>query len=179
MSLGTHSWLAALNIAIGGGAVLALQALGRALITDVATRISASMWGIRAFDTVTGWALRHPVWSGTWEITWKVRSTNFHPVNTETGQLYRCFNTVALEGSGTTAAGHKIPYGFVGRLSRDKSILTGTWFDRRGDKVGYHGVFQLRVQGASGTAAFGRWAGFSEMKPVVNADVMEWTRISD
>lgn len=173
------SWEGALNALVGGGIVLALQALGRAVMTDVATRISAKVWGIRTFDELTGWVLRHGIWSGRWEVTWEVQSTNFASVNAETGRLYRCLGSVAFEGSGWTSDGYKIPYGFVGRLTRDKTILTGTWFDRRGSDVGYYGVFQLRLLGAGSTKATGRWAGFSEEKPVVNADVLTWTRIGD
>lgn len=173
------SWKAALNALVGGGAVLALQVVGRAVMTDVATRISTKVWGIRVFDKLTGWLLRHAVWSGTWEVTWKVASANFEPVNAETGQLYRCLNSVAFEGAGTTAEGHRIPYGFIGRLSRDKTILTGTWFDRRGNDVGYYGVFQLRLLGAGSDSASGKWAGFSEEKPVVNSDSLTWRKIGD
>ncbi|MGJ3629327.1 hypothetical protein AB5I41_25195 [Sphingomonas sp. MMS24-JH45] len=70
--------------------------------------------GIWAFDKLTGWILGHGVWSGRWEVTWEVQSPNFEPVNAEIGRLYRCLGSVAFEGSGTTADGHKIPYGFVG-----------------------------------------------------------------
>lgn len=171
------SWKGALNALFGGGLVLALQGLGRAAVTDVATRISAKVWGIKAFDKLTGWFMRHSIWSGRWEVTWEVKSPNFAPVNAEVGRLYRCLGSVALEGSGTTSDGQKIPYGFVGRLTRDKTIITGTWFDRRGADVGYYGVFQLRLLGAGSTKAVGRWAGFSDAKPTVNADVITWTRI--
>jgi hypothetical protein len=112
-------------------------------------------------------------------VVWIVKSSNFAAVNPETGRLYRCLNSVAFEGSGTTADGKRIPYAFVGRLTRDKTILTGTWLDRRGRGVGYHGVFQLRLQGAGSTTASGKWMGFSETKPIVKSDSLDWIRLAD
>lgn len=179
MTLNLIGWSAAVNALVGGGIVLALQALGRALVTDVATRITASVWGIRAFDATLGRLRRHPVWSGTWEVAWHVESASFAAVNAKTGRLFRCLHAVAFEGHGTTASGHSVPYAFVGRLSRDKTILTGTWFDRRAGDVGYHGVFQLKLWDPNGGRASGRWAGFSETRPIVNADLLEWERVGD
>ena len=168
----------ALWLVLVGGATLALEALGRALWVDVAKRASVSVWGIRIFDYLTGWALHDPLWSGEWKVTWQVGSKNFLPVNEDTGQLYRCFNSFAIEGSGTTSSGRKIPYAFVGKLSRDKSIATGLWFDNRGGNFGYHGVFQMRVQ-SDGTGVEGLWTGFSEATSAIKSGKMSWQRSSD
>lgn len=163
---------------VGGGLVLSAQALWRAMVTDVSKRITTSLWCMRQIDRVTPSFLQHEMWSGTWDITWNVDSSNFDQTNTHRGRLYNCFNAIALEGAGRTVAGHAIPYGFVGKLSRDKSIATGTWFDRRGGDGGYHGVFQVRV-GRTGDRADGLWCGFSETGPQIKADVLNWVRVSD
>jgi hypothetical protein len=153
---------------VGGGLVLAGRALWLALATDVAKRISATLRGMRAIDSITPEFLRHPVWSGTWDVTWEVESPNFEHVNTHRAKLYRCFNAIALEGIGTTISGKRIAYGFTGKLSRDKSIATGIWFDRRWGDGGYHGVYQVRLAG-TGDRATGLWSGFSETTPAINA----------
>ena len=162
----------------GGGATLALEALGRALWVDVAKRVSVGVWAIRIFDRLTGWALHDPLWSGKWNVAWSVGSENFLPKNEDAGRLYRCFNSFAIEGSGTTSSGHKTPYAFVGKLSRDKSIATGLWFDNRGGKSGYHGVFQMRSRG-DGAGAEGLWAGFSDTTSAIKFGEMSWHRLSD
>jgi len=171
-------WLHVVTLGIGASSGLALRSLWRAITADVAKRITSTLSGIRIFDKCTCRFLRHPLWSGEWSVTWKVNSPTFEPANTECGRLYRCFNSIAFEGSGSTTTGHRIPYGFVGKLSRDKTIVTGIWFDRRGGDGGYHGVFQLRASG-NGHAATGLWAGFSETSAEIKADKFEWTRVSD
>lgn len=170
-------WWHLVFASIGGGLALAIQAFSRAISADVAKRISATLWGIRLFDKYTPKTLRHHQWSGDWEVTWGVKSTNFMPQNSDIGRLYRCFNIVALEGSGTTTAGEKIPYAFVGRLSQDGDIVTGTWFDRRGPG-GYHGVYQLAVAG-TGWTADGLWAGFSRTKVAIKSGNLSWVRLRD
>jgi len=171
-------WSHLLSAGIGGGGVLVIRSLSRAIAADVAKRITTTLWGIRAFDVCTPPFMRHPLWSGTWRVTWFVKSANFEPSNADSGRLYRCFNSIAFEGSGTTTTGQRIPYGFVGKLSRDKTIATGIWFDRRGGDGGYHGVFQLRASG-NGHQAAGKWAGFSETSSAIKADKIEWQRIGD
>lgn len=170
-------WWHLLFASIGGGIALALQALWRAISVDAAKRITSTIWGIRVVDRCTPNFLRHHLWSGTWEVTWSVKSKNFLPNNSEAGRLYRCFNVIALEGSGTTATGAKIPYAFVGKLSQDSSIVTGTWFDRRG-AGGYHGVYQLAVAG-TGNEAVGLWAGFSRTRVTVKSGDLSWVRTGD
>ncbi|QCK85573.1 hypothetical protein E8L99_07225 [Phreatobacter aquaticus] len=162
--------------AIGG----ALTLLGRnaltAAFTDVARRISLSMWGIRMFDQYIGKYLIHPIWSGQWDVTWFVNSASFEESNTHTSTIYRCFNTIAIESTGTTPAGLKLRYGFIGRLSRDKTIVSGIWFDSRGNDGGYHGVYQLRMPGA-GHAATGLWVGFSDTTDAINSGKLVWTKL--
>jgi hypothetical protein len=162
-------------VAVGGGIGLAGRSLISAITTDVARRISTTLWGIRTFDRVTRRILRHPIWSGTWEISWHVESKTFGPINSDFGEIARCFNAIAIEGSGTTSTGSKIPYGFVGKFSRDKSIITGIWFDRRAGDGGYHGAFQLRVHG-SGEEASGLWLGFSESTATIKSDKIFWKK---
>lgn len=163
---------------IGGGSVQAVRALWRAIATDVAKRITASLWPMRIIDSITPNILRHPIWSGTWDVTWEVDSPNFEPVNAHRARLYRCFNAIALEGLGTTTTGKQIPYGFTGKLSRDKSIVTGTWFDRRWGDGGYHGVYQLRIAG-TGESATGLWCGFSETTEKIKSNRLVLARLID
>lgn len=166
------------SVGIGGGLVLTVRILWQAIATDVAKRITASLWGMRTIDSMTPAFLHHSIWSGTWDVTWEVESPNFELVNTHRARLYRCFNTIALEGLGTTTSGNQIPYGFTGKLSRDKSIATGIWFDRRWGDGGYHGVYQVRISG-TGDCAIGLWCGFSETSPAIKSDKLVWTRVND
>ncbi len=161
---------------VGGGSFLAVRALGRAVATDVAKRISYSLWGMRKIDAITPAFLRHPVWDGKWEVTWEVNSSNFEQFNTHRGRLYRCFNTIAIEGLGRTSSGKLISYGFTGKLSRDKSVATGVWFDRRWGDGGYHGVYQVRLTGTSDRAS-GLWCGFSQTTSSIKSDKLVWVKV--
>lgn len=160
---------------ISGAIVLALRTLGAALLSDMAKRIGVTMWGIRLFDFALGWAHRHAFWSGTWEVRWDVKSQYFQPTNTEQARLYRMFNRVAVRASGTKPDGTRIPYLFTGTLSRDKSILTGIWFDGLDSETGYHGAFQLRLETTTRTAQ-GKWVGFSYRTSAIKTGALIWTR---
>ena len=157
----------------------AIPIIGRlffiALAQDIARRFSVTMIGIKVWDWVTRWPpLIDPIWSGTWKITWTTESPSFDQSNFWIGRVWRCFNTIAAEGTGKSSSGQRIKYGFVGKLSRDKTILTGTWFDKRG--AGYHGCYQLRLFSAHNIAE-GRWVGFSETSAAINADMLKWERL--
>lgn len=172
-------WRDALWAAAGGGGLLALQALGRAIFADVASRVSAKYWGIRLFDRATCWIwfMRDPVWSGLWNVSWSVKSKNFEPTNSHVGQIYRCLNSIAILGSGATPDGNRVPYCFIGKLSREKSVLTGTWFDQTIVNGGaYHGVYQLRRSGTGGKAT-GLWIGFSETTGAIKSGEVTWTPV--
>jgi hypothetical protein len=167
----------ALVAVVSGGFALSLRALVAAVISDLSKRLMISMWGIRAFDTCLGWIVRNPVWSDEWEVVWDVQSSTFQSTNVEKAQLSRAFNKVALEGSGITRDGKKIRYGFLGDLSRGKTIITGTWFDRRGGQSGYYGAYQLRLSG-TGEEAVGRWVGFSETTAAIKSGRLTWKKLS-
>lgn len=158
---------------LSGGVALSVKALFSALVTDVAKRIGATLWGIKFFHRLTPRFLRHPKWSGQWKVTWEVESTNFDAINTDTVELYRVFNRVALEAPGKTSAGDTIIYGFVGTFSRDKTIITGTWFDKRVSDAGYHGAYQVRLAG-NGRDVKGVWIGFSETSEGVKSGPLRW-----
>lgn len=168
-------WPTMLFTAMIAGTTLALQALVRALWYDIAKRFSLTVKGIQIFDILTRKFLRDPVWSGKWTVTWYVKGPTFQPENIETRRLYRCFNSFTVEGVGITSSGNEIPYVFVGKFSRDKTIATGVWYDNRGSSSGYHGAFQVRVIG-EGNGAKGRWLGFSETTHQIKSDKIEWQR---
>ncbi len=159
-----------------GGILILLRTLFVAAMSDVGRRISSTMFGIQAFENTLGRLLRDDVWSGEWEVAWNVKSKAFLQSNKRQSAIARCFNSVALEGVGLTTAGVEIPYGFIGKLSRDKSIVTGTWFDRSGNNAGYHGVYQLRLQGGRDEAV-GKWAGFSETGSNIKTGTLYWTKV--
>lgn len=149
-----------------------------AVVRDIARRFALSLFGVRLFDRTLGRLHRDPVWSGHWRVTWYVTSSTFVQENSCEGRIYRCFDTVVTEGVGHTIDNESIRYGFIGKLSRDGTILTGTWFDRRGARVGYHGSYQIRAP-ASGSVVKGKWIGFSDKKPIVRAGDITWERLGN
>lgn len=148
------------------------------IVRDFARRFALTLTGIRLFDRFLGRLLRDPVWSGYWRISWRVKSSSFSAENVFDGRIYRCFDTIAAEGRGFASNGAEIPYGFIGKLSRDNTILTGTWFDRRGAKSGYHGTYQIRLP-AAGTVAKGKWLGFSDKSSQIKVGEITWERTAD
>lgn len=162
--------------AIGSFLPMLAKWLMAAILKDFARSFMFTLIGIRLFDRSIGRLREDPVWSGRWRVTWFVDSPTFNNKNSWEGRIYRCFDTVAAEGIGHTADGRRIPYGFIGKLSRDRTILTGTWFDRRGASSGYHGAYQLRVS-AVGERAIGKWIGFSDTDTTVRAGELEWQRL--
>jgi hypothetical protein len=164
------------GIIIGGG-LIAARLLLAAVLRDTAKRIAFTLWGIKLFHNATKWLpwLQHPTWSGNWEITWKVESDNFHESNVDRAQMYRAFNRIAAVSSYSTLEGNSIPYKFVGELSRDMTIVTGTWSDNRGGAGGYHGSFQMRVTGTA-VSAKGLWIGFSETTNEIKAGDLIWNK---
>jgi len=163
---------------VGAALTIAARTFFAAIITDFTKRFTLTLVGVQAFDAMTDWLLRHPIWSGYWRVTWKVTSADFPEKNEWEGRVYRCFDTVVAEGAGQVSGGEYIRYGFIGKLSRDRTILTGTWFDRRGSKIGYHGAYQVCLQTPRDVAT-GKWIGFSSKQPVINADELLWERVGD
>jgi hypothetical protein len=161
---------------LGAAMPTLLRSFFVAIVRDFARRFALTIFGIRLFDRTIGRLLSDPLWSGRWRITWFVESQTFNDHSSWESRIYRCFDTIAAEGRGDVVEGTSIPYGFVGKLSRDKTILTGTWFDRRGTRAGYHGSYQLRMP-ASGAVAKGKWIGFSDTKPIVKSGELEWRRL--
>jgi len=164
-----------INVIFVGALTLVGRALLAAFMTDVARRAGTSIKFIRIFDRYTSFLFKHSVWSGEWEVNWAVNSPNFKKNNRDIVELSRCLNNIAMEASGTTTKGKKITYGFVGKLSRDKSIVTGTWFDRRKGGFGYHGSFQLKLAGSADKAT-GIWIGFSETAGNIKSGQMDWDK---
>lgn len=154
---------------------LVARALVAAIAADVGRRISSTFWVIRAFDRTLGRLIPDHTWGGTWTVTWFVDSENFETINSTTSTVYRCFSMVALEGSGAVTAGGLRRYLFTGRLSSDRSILTGVWFDAQEASAGYHGAFQLRLRGAQNKAE-GLWIGFSRMSRDIRSGPLQWTK---
>src|SRR5262249_683215 len=146
------------------------------LISDFARRLALTIRGVEAFEFVFGWVLKDAIWSGRWRITWTVASPTFNNTNAWEGRIARCFDTIVARGVGVTSGGVTLPYGFVGKLSPDHSLLTGTWFDERGAKSGYHGAYQLRLTPV-GDQAIGKWLGFSKTQPVINSGDLLWEKL--
>lgn len=161
-----------------GAVVLVGRSLMAALFSDIATRLAVNLTGIRLFNFVLGWAVRHPVWSGTWQVHWSVQSENFSRNNTCQATRFRMFNQVAMVGLGRSKTVGEIEYVFIGSLSRDKSVLTGKWSDRRGVSIGYHGVYQLLLSG-TGDRAVGTWIGFSTTEGRVKSGDLMWTKLQE
>lgn len=161
--------------AFGGAVTLLLRSLLIAIFSDIARRIAWTLIGMRIFDFVLGWATRHAIWSGRWEIAWHVTSENFAPENVDVVRIYRVFNRIGFQVVTKNGDGKSVPYGFVGDLSRDKSIVTGLWFDGRGSAIGYHGAYQLRLKG-DGYQADGVWIGFSETSSAIKHGKLIWKK---
>jgi hypothetical protein len=174
----TMDWSALIWAGVGAAVPILARILFVALVRDFARRFALTIVGVKLWDFVTSWALKDPIWSGRWRVTWTTNSTNFHANNAWTGRVRRCFDTMVAEGIGQTSTGRSVRYGFVGKLSRDRTILTGTWFDMRGATVGYHGCYQVRLFSAHDRAE-GKWLGFSETSGAINTDVLKWERLSE
>lgn len=171
-------WNSILWAAAGSALPVLVRTFFAAAMRDFVRRFIFTMTGVCVFDRTIGRLLTDPVWSGRWRVTWHVSSSTFKQENACEGRLYRCFDTVVAEGIGHTVNGESVPYGFIGKLSRGRTILTGTWFDRRGAKTGYHGSYQIRVP-ASGRMVTGKWIGFSDKEPVVKCGELTWERLGD
>lgn len=161
---------------VGGAIVLLGKWLFAAMLREISTRLSVTLWGIRFFHHMTPY-LRDQSWSGKWQLTWKVQSTNFPEVNTDLVKIYRIFGDVAMTAvfhpSETRTA---IEYFFVGRLNKDRTILTGTWVDRKDRIKGYHGGFQVRLK-RTGELINGLWIGFSDEEAIVKCGPLSMQKI--
>ena len=169
-------WELVICTAAGAAIPVVMKSLFVSIFKDFTLRFSWTIFWIRIFDGTFGRITKDVIWSGSWKITWFVSSNTFLKANDWNGTIYRCFDTIAAEGMGHTQAGTSIPYGFIGKLSRDKTILTGTWFDRRGAKAGYHGAFQVRVTNA-GHLVEGKWLGFSDKSPIIKTGKLLWEKL--
>ena len=160
-----------------GGVLIAGKFLLAAIARDAAQRISINLKALQIFSKILGLIpfMRHPLWSGRGTICWTVESHNFEPENCDIAQIFRVFGTVGLEAKVKRADGKKVPYRFIGKLSREKTILTGEWFDSRGKAGNYHGAYQIRVLNAK-SMAVGKWIGFSDTKDEVKVGEMRWEK---
>lgn len=172
------AWKAVALTGVGASLPYVVRTFLVIAVKDFARRFSYNVTAVRIFDKVFGKILNEPIWSGIWRVTWNVNSKNFEEENHWDGQVYRCFDTIAADGIGITRTGKKIPYGFLGKLSRNRTILTGTWFDKRGSLSGYYGAYQIRLSDAEAKAE-GKWIGFSSETKAVKANKITWERIGD
>ena len=145
------------------------------LLAELGKQVSGQYWFIKIFDSTAGKFLRDRVWSGQWSLTWHTDSANFPKQNTSLGTLHRCFNSIALKSSIQSSKGSELTYLFVGKLSRDRTILTGTWYDDLGSNRGYHGSFQIRLDQHQKSAS-GKWIGFSDSSNEIRSDNIIWNK---
>ena len=146
-----------------------------AIVRDVAQRISLNLGILRVLSKLLGFLPKHPLWSGIGIICWTVESDNFKSENWDVAEIFRVYNTVGLEAKVERADGKKVPYRFIGKLSREKTILTGEWFDSRGKAGNYHGSYQLRLL-ISKSKAEGKWIGFSDTTDEIKVGTMTWKK---
>lgn len=158
-----------------GGAALLGKFLIAAIARDAAKRITLNLRFLMFFSKLLGFLPKHPLWSGAGIIRWTVESDNFKSTNWDVAQIYRVFNTVGLEAKVTRVDGKKVPYRFVGKLSREQTILTGEWFDSRGKVGNYHGAYQLRYLIAQSKAE-GKWIGFSDTTTEIKVGSMTFEK---
>lgn len=169
------------TLLLGGALVILAQWLFNATARDVTKRLVLTAYMIQAgsilakvLSTIFPF-LRHPVWSGDWTVSWEVESQNFDPVNSRGSELFLWLTSVSIEGTGRTSKGECLPYSFVGMLTRDKTIVTGTWTDKVSGPEGYHGVFQIRLNPSKDEAS-GLWIGFSHSDGTVKSGQLTWTK---
>jgi len=158
-----------------GGVLIAGKFLIAAIARDAAQRITLNLGFLRIFSKLLSFLPAHPIWSRWGTICWTVESDNFQSENCDIAQIFRVFNTVGLEAKVTRADGKKVPYRFIGKLSREKTILTGEWFDSRGKAGNYHGTYQLRYLNAQSKAE-GKWIGFSDTTDEIKVGKMTWEK---
>lgn len=156
--------------------VLSSRAVISAWLSDFSRRISFSYMFMSLFGRILDTFSKDPVWSGKWETTWYFSGKSFPSINTSSNILYRCFNSIALKVEYISCDGKKFSYIFLGKLTKDKTILTGIWHDQIGPDRGYYGCYQLRLMDDLSTAE-GKWVGFSGKAPIVNADQFMWKKL--
>lgn len=170
-------WLAVIIAFAGSASYLLMKGLFVLIVRDFARRFSLTFFGVWLVDRTIGRVFPDKVWSGRWRITWTVKSADFAAQNVWEGYIYRSFDTIAAKGAGHTSDGQTILYGFIGKLSRSDTILTGTWFDTRGTRAGYHGTYQVLLS-ELGTVASGKWMGFSGKRRLVRANNLVWEKLT-
>lgn len=115
-----------------------------------------------------------PVYSGEWRIVWTVEnSQNFPPENLDTATMHKFLHSIAAEITSKTNSDRQIIYAFVGKLDGD--VITGEWLDKRNNKSGYYGSFQI-VMKPTLSDAIGKWIGFSGDRQV-NAGDLIWRKL--
>lgn len=145
-------------------------------IVDVGKWIIASTYMIRLFDVVTLYRTSSK-WRGTWHMNWGVVSTNFPNSKQEIGNIYHFAGHIAFDRIATTKGGSTANYGFVGKLSREGSVVTGKWYNKDDTSKGYHGAFQLIMFGPDNEVG-GEWVGFSSDLRRVNSGKYHVNKIS-
>lgn len=146
------------------------------VFTDIIRRISLNIWFIRTFDRVTNYSITSK-WRGTWEMEWDVVSPNFPDINRGIGRIYCFGSNIAFERTAITRKGTETIYGFVGQLTCQGKVVTGTWFKLRQRDSGYHGAFQLRMCEPDDLVT-GAWVGFSDSRCTVNAGEYRLTKLN-
>lgn len=121
-----------------------------------------------------GWTAPPQLRNCQWRMEWDVTSTRFPATNPSPLKFYVFLNVMAGEWEATTASGAKICYRMVATRAATNKI-TGRWFDKDGDQLGYVGALQL-VLSPTRDEAVGKWIGFSS-DGSVKADRMAMVRV--
>ncbi|WP_139792368.1 hypothetical protein [Henriciella litoralis] len=114
-------------------------------------------------------------WSGSWEISWVAVTDVGKSENVGRGEVFKFFNSVAIVSTPISGETSEI-YRFVGRLSRNGTILSGHWTDHKRNNKGYHGTFQIR-RSEKGRSAVGQWLGFSQNGNLIRTGELKWQKL--
>lgn len=132
------------------------------LASWVAGPLITIMWSYRlasVFSALLGWTAPMLFREGNWELTWLVESDRFPRVNKSAVTLRSFLNVVAGEWIAVTNDNQKIVYRMLA-VRTSATMLTGRWFDKIGDDLGYVGALQLAISHTR-TSAEGKWIGFA------------------
>jgi hypothetical protein len=164
-------WSHLIAAGLGAAATQSLTLLFGALIRSPAKTLMTRYKIVRRLATL--WPIKHPAYSGEWEVEWKVESGTFPKSNADRVKLYKFLSYISAEIKSPTADGQLINYGFVGQVAG--GIFTGNWVDSRAPDDGYYGTFQL-IMAPTMHGARGKWIGFSRGGIVKSGDLI-WKKM--
>jgi hypothetical protein len=170
------SWISALLASINWWTAVVSAATGMAILglrLIMREPIKAATNNARVMRVIWFLSPQKPL-GGKWEVSWRVSSTRYHPVNTDTVKVRRLFSNVTFTTRTTLLDGSTQKCTFLGKFKN--LTITGLWYVPDSDDRGYDGVFQMRLHAGLGDGT-GAWAGWTN-DGRVETDEMSMRKVS-